>query len=168
MSKWTPNTYHAVWHTPTEIERWVWDELVIGECLVFPKGGSNIGHVQADVDPTTFPDVIADFYNPPFPAQSFDTVYCDPPFEYLVNQQRAFIPEILDLARQRVIFQTDRSSLSAKRWEKSFYIAELNFAKVYKTFQVFDRPDTTLEAYSGATAAADGGFTEAIDKRGDG
>jgi len=146
--------YRAGWSDPTDVQRWVYDELCKGETLIFPKGQAVVGDVTADVDGELEPDVIADLHNPldTFDEQSFDTVYCDPPYSFYSDPHEDWLFPLWRVARERLVLQTPRQRVQIPRSEKEWYVAEPKPGSPQTNvwlFQVFDRVDSELSDYDG-------------------
>jgi len=143
-------TREATWSDNPDMKQWLRDEVLTGRVLNFPSGTSDLGDVQADRDPSTNPDVVADLYNHPFDEQSFDTVYCDPPYSFYGGEQFKFVNPLWDIARERLVFQTNRVRIHLKHSKKRWFVNEAaKCGKAVVLFQVFDRPDRALTDYSG-------------------
>lgn len=68
------------------------NELVLQQCqgltVLHLFGGRASFGVRMDLDPSTLPHVVADAYFPPFPRDSFDVVFLDPPFTQMHQQEK--------------------------------------------------------------------------------
>jgi len=147
--------YRPGWSDPVDVQRWVDDELCIGKTLTFPSGRAMVGNTTADIDASLEPDVIADLNNPLnyFSEQSFDTVYCDPPYSFYNEPHEEWLRPLWRIARERLILQTPRQRVDIPRSEKSWYIAEPNGGSPQTNvwlFQVFDRVDAKLGDFNEA------------------
>jgi len=145
-------TYRPGWNDPQDVQRWIADELCKGETLVFPSGRTTIGDVRADVDADLDPDVVADLHKPleTFDEQSFDTVYCDPPYSFYSEPHEDWLFPLWKVARERLVLQTPRQRVQVPRSEKSWRVAEPNAGSPQTNvwlFQVFDRVDASLGDY---------------------
>lgn len=141
--------YRPGWADPVDVQRWIETELCIGETLSFPCGQSDIGDVDADIDSSLNPDVVADLKSPlqSFDEQSFDTVYCDPPYSFYSEPHKDWLFPLFRIARERLILQTPRQRVQIPRSEKEWYIAEPKPGSPQTNvwlFQVFSRPDSKL------------------------
>jgi hypothetical protein len=62
------------------------ERLVAEECrgttLNLACGFSSFGDVRADIGPQVRPHVLCDVRHLPFRKGAFDTVFCDPPYQY--------------------------------------------------------------------------------------
>lgn len=131
------------WFMGKNIEREV-KKLCIGRTLNFPCGKSRLGNVNADIDPSVRPDIIADLLDPgvTFNNFEFDTVFCDPPFPFYTSNKIGWkwIYKVASLAMRRVIFKTPKINIKLRRslWKKSYYIVEDNRI-TFSFLQVFDR-----------------------------
>lgn len=152
--------YRPTWADPMDIQRWLERELFVGETLNFPCGSSTVGDVRADVDEDLGPDVVADLWEAleVFGEQSFDTVYCDPPYKFFGSYEGGYFPrDLWKIARKRLILQTPRCRVTLKQARKSWYVLEPKPGSPQTNvwlFQVFDRADESLEAF---TLDAEGG-----------
>lgn len=140
--------YRADWGDTPDIQRWLRKEMFVGETLNFPCGASLIGDVRADVDTSHNPDIVADLHNLPFKERSFDTVYCDPPYHFYGGKQYHFVNPLWDLARERIIFQTNKVALRIGKTDKRIFALEKPGAQSLLLFQVFDRKDHDLNDFN--------------------
>jgi hypothetical protein len=145
-------TYKPGWGDPVDVQRWVIEELAVGETLVFPKGEAVIGDVTADIDKSLDPDVVADLKNPlsEFDEQSFDTVYCDPPYSFYSDPHSEWLHPLWSIARERLILQTPRQRVQIPHSEKEWRIAEPRPGSPQTNvwlFQVFKRTNLSLDGY---------------------
>jgi 16S rRNA G966 N2-methylase RsmD len=132
------------WMDSGDTERFLRRELLTGEVLNFPCGNSPLGDVRADIDPETAPDVIADITNCPFSDDSFDTVYCDPPYSMHAFDKVQWALDLWDVARKRLILQTTTEVYRLPGAEREVYLADKKSSRCFQVFQVFTRPDTRL------------------------
>ncbi len=145
-------TYRAHWNDPVDVQRWLHDELFLGETLAFPGGRFTTADVTADIDNSLEPDVIADLHNPlsVFSEQQFETVYCDPPYSFYSEPHENWLRPLWRVATERLILQTPRKRVDIPRSEKRWYIAEPNEGSPQTNvwlFQVFDRVNNSLQDY---------------------
>lgn len=104
-------TFESRWIDHPDLRNVVRD-LCVGEVLNFPSGASPIGDVHADRDPDRRPDLVADLKNPPFPPNSFDTVYCDPPYSMFdFGESTEWVKGLYQIARKRLIIQGPNKAL---------------------------------------------------------
>lgn len=146
-------TYRATWSDSADARAFV-REHATGEVLNLCSGRSPIGDVRVDIDQSLAPDLVAGATEPlPFGENSFDTVYCDPPFG--VWSTDASLPHRLwDIARDRLILQTGLEKIHIPRSEKSVFINEpVGQGLSLQLFQVFDRDGSGLDAYNGGAGA---------------
>ena len=144
--------YRAGWGDPVDVQRWLEKELFKGETLVFPKGQATVGDFSADVDESLNPDRVADLHNPlaHFEEQSFDTVYCDPPYSFYSEPHDGWLRPLWKVARERLILQTPRTRVQLPRSNKDWFVVEPNAGSPQTNvwlFQVFDRCDSSLVDY---------------------
>lgn len=145
--------WHPGWADRPDIQRWIRRELAVGELLNFPCGESTIGDVRVDRDPDRDPDIVADIYNPPFPPRSFDTVYFDPPFDFMWKTGwQGLVEGVWKLADDRLICKTPRRRIPRlKGSEKEWFVAEPKAGspefQVW-LFQVFYRTEQQLTRYA--------------------
>lgn len=142
--KWRPG-----WADPQDVQNWLSRELFVGRVLNIPCGESRVGDVRADIDPDREPDVLVDVYNLPFEPQTFDTVYFDPPFDYLWSDGWwQMFKSMWALARQRLVVKTPRRRVQTPRGAtKDWRIVEPEPGSPQMQvwlFQVFDRVDADL------------------------
>lgn len=144
------SVYRPVWRDHHDVDTWLQRDMFVGETLNFPCGDSNIGDVLADADADNNPDVVADLWNLPFEENSFDTVYCDPPYHFYGGEQYHFVHPLWDIARERLIFQTNKVGIRLSKARKDFYILEKPHNPSVLIFQVFDQPNRPLTEYQGS------------------
>jgi hypothetical protein len=98
---------------PYRVTRLLWNDevhaaiakLVTGRSLHVCCGHSMIGTVRMDMNPEVHPSVIADAARLPFRDSSFDTVFCDPPYNGGMQWNHDMLSELSRVARHRIIFQ---------------------------------------------------------------
>jgi hypothetical protein len=96
-----------------------------GSLLNFPCGKSKLG-LRVDIDKSVKPDVIADFYHPPFKKHSFDDVVSDPPFSAYGKGKKWFWVALADLGH-----------ISGVKGKKSIFLM-CDSPNYMRMFQVFD------------------------------
>ena len=144
-------TFKSKWIDHVDIRNEVRD-LLKGEVLNFPCGQSPLGDTQADVDPSTNPDIIADVKNAPFEPNSFDTVYCDPPYSFFTPGQRmSWVQPLYKIARQRLIVQGPNTALhvGAPSEQQLLCLKPVpgSSKRGIRVLQVFDHPDSSLKEF---------------------
>lgn len=153
VTPWTDSRYttqSADWTDSADLRQFLRDRLFVGDVLNFPCGNSALGDVRADCNPAVDPDIVADLYNHPFDEQSFDTVYCDPPYSFYGGEQFKFVNPLWDIARKRLIFQSNPVRIHLKHSEKDWYVNEaVNQGKAVILLQVFTRTDRSLDDFNG-------------------
>ncbi len=91
------------WRFPLEVEELLRD-LTAGQSVLHLFGGHATFGLCLDIDPLVRPDCVGDAWLPPFPAQSFDVVVLDPPYNGLNAAMRVgMFYTAAVLARQSVI-----------------------------------------------------------------
>ena len=145
-------TYRSEWLDHTDLKDTV-AELCVGDTLVLPSGRSPLGDVRADVDATVAPDIIADLKHPPFKHQSFDTVYCDPPYSMFdFGKSTEWVKELYKIARKRLIIQGVNKKISVGMpADTELYLLNPKSGSSkhwIRTLQVFTRPDAPLSTFS--------------------
>ena len=137
------------WYMGKHIEPAI-EKLLIGKSLNMPCGKSSFGSVRADIFEEMKPDEIADILNPQktFKNLSFDSVFCDPPFNFYTSNKIGlrWIYKMAALARKRIIFKTPKFQIKLKRslWKKHYVIIE-DHRMSFSFLQIFDRVNKTLE-----------------------
>jgi hypothetical protein len=74
-------TYEVHWSHPKSVDSWLRTQI-IGSSLNVCKGRSNLGDVTIDIVRELEPTLLADLSHLPFENKTFDTIICDPPFDY--------------------------------------------------------------------------------------
>lgn len=142
------DVYRPEWADSEEITRWLEREMFEGSVLNFPSGTSRVGDVRADVDPSVDPDIVADINAPPFEDDSFDTVYCDPPYSYHAFDKNQFVLNLWDIARDRLILQTTTQRYQLPNGTREIFLAERRGTMVFQVFQVFNRTNSRLDEFA--------------------
>jgi hypothetical protein len=87
------------------------DRMIKGRNLHVCCGYSRAGcdgkrqGVRVDLNPEVKPDVIADAAKLPFADESFDTVFCDPPYNGKMQWNHDMLSELARVASSRIVFQ---------------------------------------------------------------
>jgi hypothetical protein len=136
-------TYQVRWSHPKSVDVWI-RNMIIGSSLNVCKGRSNLGDVTIDVIRSLNPKIMANLYNLPFADKSFDTVICDPPFDYyntavMRNQnQSKWIQELRRVARKRLILATTlRCIRVGPNWHVEFFVNRHKATLTMKFWQIF-------------------------------
>jgi len=145
-------TFESEWIDHPDIKELVRSKLT-GNVLNLPCGLSEIGDVRADVDKSVSPDIVCDLTEPPFEKQSFDTVYCDPPYSMFAPGQRmSWAKELYSIARKRLIVQGMNTALHVGApSDQELYCLKPkpgSSKRGIRVLQVFTRPDSTLDKYA--------------------
>jgi len=143
--------YRAEWRDGSDVERWL-SRMATGRTLNFPCGSMMWGDVRADIDPQHHPDVRGDIREPPFDHREFGTVYCDPPYSMCAYDTLwEWILNVWDLVDQRFIVNMPNISASLPNSEFRLFIERRHFSPAMSLYHVYERPDTQLSEYGGAT-----------------
>lgn len=113
---------------PENVEKYI-ETLLIGKSLHVCCGYSLLGDVRLDLDVNTSPDVICDAAKICFEDNSFDTVFCDSPYNSKFQWNHDLLSELPRIASKRIIFQhwfliSNKNGLYKKAQEK-FSLSEL-------------------------------------------
>jgi hypothetical protein len=114
--------YRPEWYDSQPV-RAVVRSLLEGEVLAFPSGRSPLGDVTADADRAVDADVLADLRAVPFQPNSFDTVYCDPPYE-LYHGSQDWVRDLWAVARKRLVLQTPMCRVMLSGVTKEYHLVE--------------------------------------------
>lgn len=138
----------ANWVHPPDVERWL-SKMVTGTSLNVCCGMSRVGDVRVDISEGTNRTEAGDLFNLRFLPLSFDTVICDPPFEYYNRFKWA--QNLGHLARKRLILSVDRSLPRLKRgaWKypELYAVGIYAFPSSYiRLYLVWNRHNEVLEA----------------------
>lgn len=139
--------FRPEWADSGDTTKWVRQNLLKGEVLNFPCGSSQLGDVRADIDPEVNPNLIADIQNNPFDDESFDTVYCDPPYSMHAFDKVQWALDLWDIARDRLILQTTTEVYRFNNSTRRVYLADKRQSRCFQVFQVFDRENSRLTDY---------------------
>jgi len=144
--------FRPEWADTEDTSKFIERELLKGEVLNFPCGESRIGDVRADADESVNPDVVADINDPPFKEDSFDTVYCDPPYSMHAFDKNQWALKLWDVAKERLILQTTTQTYRFPNGSRTVYFADRRWAMTFQVIQVFDRESARISDYSEAKA----------------
>jgi hypothetical protein len=115
-------SYQANWSWVKHTESWLKSQIERGEeVLNFPCGQSKIG-LRVDIDRSVKPDIIADFYHPPFRKHSFDVVISDPPFSAYGKGKKWFWVALSDVARHKFILSTNLRHIKGIKGKKEIFM----------------------------------------------
>ena len=132
--------YQSNWSWDHKTHYWLLKQIRGDTVLNFPCGMSMIGY-RADADKSVKPDVIADLNEPlaTFKKLSYDTVICDPPWDYF--NKIGWCHQLAKVARLRIIFSSPPMSVHLRKrdWVKSFYLTEKFGSRFIRIWQIFDR-----------------------------
>ena len=132
--------YQSNWSWDHKTHYWLLKQIRGESVLNFPSGMSMIGY-RADADESVKPDVIADLNDPlaTFKKLSYDTVICDPPWDYF--NKFGWCHQLAKVARLRIIFSSPPMSVHLKKrdWVKSYYLTEKFGTRFIRIWQIFDR-----------------------------
>lgn len=145
-------TFESRWIDHPDLRDVVRD-LCVGEVLNFPCGQSGIGDLKADIDKRHAPDIMSDLKHPPFERDSFDTVYCDPPYSMISSFDGSleWVKELYKIARERLIVQGPNKALypgsPAEQQVLCLKPKPGSTKNWIRVLQVFDHPDSTLDSF---------------------
>lgn len=119
--------------------------IAVGKTLNICCGLDPTGDVKADIDiailkqqKTNFGGgqyIRCDLHHLPFKPLSFDTVICDPPFNYY--NKFKWVQKLANLARQRLILSTPAICIKlGKEWDKRYFAIETGgiFLRLWQVF----------------------------------
>lgn len=130
------------WAYCYSLEKLMFEEC-IGSTLNLCCGFSAPGQVRADIDPQVRPDVVCDVRYLPFRDLAFDTVFCDPPYQYF--NRPGWLTRLFDLAKKRVILDSLPIDWRAGgRWYRKWMILTRNGGLLVKTGAIYTRKDQQL------------------------
>jgi hypothetical protein len=89
---------------PEQVEEFI-STLLIPTSLHLCCGKSLLGDVRLDNDPANEPDIVGDATHTEFDDASFETVFCDPPYNGKFQWNHDLLAEISRVASKRIIFQ---------------------------------------------------------------
>ena len=127
------------WVHTSETEEWL-RSMVIGSSLNMCSGMSKVGDVRIDRYEGTNRTRGGDLFKMDILPQSFDTVICDPPFEFY--NRFDWILRLADIARKRLLISPDRTNIRLKGFRPSLYAFT---DKMYlRLYYCFDREQNLL------------------------
>ena len=147
----------ANWIHPPEIDEWL-RKMCIGRTLNVCCGKSKIGDVRLDILPYPKSNAteVGDLFRVKDKqgAMAFDTVICDPPFEYYFHG-RNWLLQLSDVARKRLLLSAPQVSLhmvnggvNTGKWEQNLYAFQMPTHRYLRLYYCFDRYDEGLrESY---------------------
>jgi len=134
-------------------EEWRWNDfqedvfrkLCNGFVLHVCSGHSGIGDVCLDLyEPA---DVKGTMMALPFKNAAFDTVICDPPWQFFRGRWKKFAQFMFELervARSRIILRIDNLYFNLKRWKSKVYLIRPNFGCMINLLIIYDREQTLM------------------------
>lgn len=138
------------WIQPPNTERWL-RRMVVGSSLNVCCGMSRVGDVRIDTDPTTNRTVEGDLFaaRDTFGYLSFDTVICDPPYDYYFGKNFGHFKwflQLSDIAKKRLIISAPQIQLRLRKrdWHTELYSMR-NFGAYLRLYWVFDRKNGTIQ-----------------------
>ena len=155
---------------PTIQESWVWPDRVerlfreqaTGRTLHVCCGESSLGDVTVDADRDRDPDAMADMFNLPFEAATFDTVIADPPWHGIqkVGEKHSLFFELVRRVKPNGIILWNALTLPSSeqtQLEQTWVRQDFEEGKASVIGKYRRHPDQqTLDAATVAVAA-DGG-----------
>ena len=137
--------YQVNWSWSKDTERFLRNITSGKTVLSLPCGMSKVGSVRADLDPKTKPDIICSLFYPPFKPLSFDTVICDPPFNYF--NKFAWMLPLSDLAKDEFILCSPKILPRLKHFSRTLYatIQRNNF--FIRNWIYFKRRSARIKSY---------------------
>lgn len=147
--------YRPKWGYPKGVDAFLKKECV-GLTLNVCSGRSTVGDVRIDVMKEHNPDIIADLLHLPFKDKTFDTVICDPPFNYWQQRMKQFaiLLELKRLTKTKLILASGlfpRLSVG-KAWKREFLIQLHRATLTMKLWQIFTYQNSMLEVWIDAVA----------------
>lgn len=128
-------TFEVHWSHPRSVDAWLKNQ-VIGTSLNVCKGRSTAGDIQIDIVKNLQPTIIADLFHLPFPDKSFDTVICDPPFDYYGSLK--WIHELRRVASKRIILASNLRRIGiGNNWHVKFFVSRHKATMMMKFWQIF-------------------------------
>jgi hypothetical protein len=142
MKKSITHVLQVNWIHTSTVEEWLQD-MKIGRTLNMCCGMSKVGDVRIDRRPETNRTGGGDLFKLDYPPMSFDTVICDPPFEFY--NKFDWILRLSDIARKRFLLSPDRTTVKLRGWETSLYaFTDRMYLRLY---YCFDRRQSQLHGF---------------------
>ena len=113
--------------------------LLIPRSLHVCCGLSQLGDVRLDINPDVNPDTLHDAVPLPFDDQSFETVFCDPPYNSKFQWNHDLLCELSRVAKRRIIFQHWFLPVNAHGQWKKLHSFELRDVYVWQPKTYFGR-----------------------------
>ena len=130
------NVFHPQWMHSDYLEYWLSNFTIDGSLLNVCSGQSMLGQVRVDIDPESNRTMHGDLFNIKklFKPNSFDYIYCDPPFRIYTAGDNRF-------NWQFDLFSLCRIALITKRPKVT-----VNMPSVYHSYKIFEdsRPSLTV------------------------
>lgn len=127
--------FEVHWNHPRSVDKWL-KKISIEPTLNVCSGKSDVGDVKIDVMRELKPTIVADMHNLPFADKTFNTVICDPPFDYYGSLK--WLHELRRLAFRRVIIASNLRRIGlGKGWKVQFFVSRHKATMMMKFWQVF-------------------------------
>ena len=138
MKKSLTHVLQVNWIHTSTVEEWL-RLMVIGSSLNMCCGMSKVGDVRIDRRTETNRTRGGDLFKLDFPPMSFDTVICDPPFEFY--NKFDWILRLSDIARKRLLISPDRTTIKLKGWLPMLYaFTDKMYLRLYYCFDRSQMP----------------------------
>jgi hypothetical protein len=117
----------ATWIHPEGLEDFLLNLVKDGSCLNVCCGKSSIGTERIDIDPTSNRTKYGDLFDlSDYSDNSFDYVYCDPPFKIYTSGKNRFYwqQDLLRIARKALITRRPKVNVNLDSVRHEWYIYE--------------------------------------------
>jgi len=138
--------YQKNWRDPEEVEEIV-KKYLHGHSLNMPCGMSQLGSIRADIDEKVKPDKIVDMFDTPFKRSSFDSIYCDPPWDINIMKRRRLAINLTNLLKPvtgTLIFNCNWILMNkVLRMKEVYFITSDNFGSI-SAVTIYDKPNKEI------------------------
>jgi len=120
------NLLKVTWQHSSEIEKYLLDLVSDGTCLNVCCGKSHVGNIRLDVNEDSYRTEFGDLFNLNYQENSFDYVYCDPPFNFYVTGKNRFRwqQELFKICKKALITKRPKTTVNLPSKEHYYIIYE--------------------------------------------
>lgn len=114
------------WIHSDYLEAWLKNFVKDGTCLNVCSGMSLIGDTRIDTNETSNRTEPGDLFNLNIPENSYDYVYCDPPFNYYVTGSNRYRwqQDLFRICKKALITRRTKNMVHLPSSRHEYYIAE--------------------------------------------
>ena len=123
---WKKQILKTTWIHSDYLEQWLIEFVKDGSCLNVCCGKSNVGNKRLDINLDSNATEYGDLFKLDYPENSFDYVYCDPPFNYYVTGDNRFRwqQELFKICKKALITRRPKTTINLNSKNHYYIIAE--------------------------------------------